>query len=61
MLMEAAADALEAPWSEIGAITPDAMAREYAKDCETLARWIKPDAPKQVRELALGWIGDAPR
>lgn len=51
--------ALNAPVSEI-APASDAFAREYAKDCELLARWVRPDAPTAVRSLAEGWIGDAP-
>lgn len=37
------------------------LARAYARDCETLARWIRRDAPKAVRELAQGWAGDQTR
>ena len=42
-------------------VAPDALAREYAKDCETLARYIVPTAPKFVRDIADGWIGDDER
>ena len=34
------------------------MTSDFSKDCATLARYIRHDAPKHVKEIALGWIKD---
>ena len=37
------------------------LGKAYADDCAALARYIRHDAPKHVKEIALGWREDDER